>query len=268
MAEAGRVVEMNNRESQYKDVISGLEKQVKEFQRTNDRAYESHRAALQDRTKFETDAHKAEAALQANKEASQATDDKNRQKIAQLEEAVARLMKESPAGENEKLIQETNAKVQVLEKRLETSHKNEEYVRQLYQDATASTSALRAENQTLKEASEDLKKKASDNLRSIHEINSNNAAREYLRQISDLQTRLKDREMELDRAREELRQLKNGRRETRQVSVPRSPRMGMMSPRPGRTAFGASSRAGSPVPAYDNATGVQPGNGRFSHLRD
>ncbi|KAK7220418.1 hypothetical protein V2G26_008421 [Clonostachys chloroleuca] len=268
VAEAGRVVEMNNRESQYKDVISGLEKQVKEFQRTNDRAYESHRAALQDRTKFETDAHKAEAALQANKEASQATDDKNRQKIAQLEEAVARLMKESPAGENEKLIQETNAKVQVLEKRLETSHKNEEYVRQLYQDATASTSALRAENQTLKEASEDLKKKASDNLRSIHEINSNNAAREYLRQISDLQTRLKDREMELDRAREELRQLKNGRRETRQVSVPRSPRMGMMSPRPGRTAFGASSRAGSPVPAYDNATGVQPGNGRFSHLRD
>jgi fumarate hydratase class II len=177
-------------------------------------------------------------------------------------------MKESPAGENEKLFQETNAKVQVLEKRLETSHKNEEYVRQLYQDATASTSALRAENQTLKEVSEDLKKKASDNLRSIHEINNNNASREYLRQISDLQTRLKDREMELDRAREELRQLKNGRRETRQVSVPRSPRMGMMSPRPGRTAFGASSRAGSPVPAYDNATGVQPGNGRFSHLRD
>ncbi|CAG9999711.1 unnamed protein product [Clonostachys byssicola] len=268
VAEAGRVVEMNNREPQYKDIIFGLEKQVKEFQRTNDRAYESHRAALQDRTKFETDAHKAEAALQANKEASQATDDKNRQKIAQLEETVARLMKESPAGENEKLFQETNAKVQVLEKRLETSHKNEEYVRQLYQDATASTSALRAENQTLKEVSEDLKKKASDNLRSIHEINNNNAAREYLRQISDLQTRLKDREMELDRAREELRQLKNGRRETRQVSVPRSPRMGMMSPRPGRAAFGASSRAGSPVPAYDNAPGVQSGNGRFSHLRD
>ncbi|VUC36868.1 unnamed protein product [Clonostachys rosea] len=268
VAEASRVAEMNDRESNYKDVISGLEKQVKEFQRTNDRAYESHRAALQDRTKFETDAQKAEAALQANKEASQATDDKNRQKIAQLEEAVARLMKESSAGENEKLFQESNAKVQVLEKRLETSHKNEEYVRQLYQDATASTSALRAENQTLKELSEDLKKKASDNLRSIHEMNNNNAAREYLRQISDLQTRLKDREMELDRAREELRQLKNGRRETRQVSVPRSPRMGMMSPRPGRTAFGASSRAGSPVPAYDNGTGVQPGNGRFSHLRE
>jgi chromosome segregation ATPase len=280
MAELERIAQSQNQEPQYKEVIARLEKRVKEYDRTASKMYESNRSAIQDRTQFEAKARKAESALESAVEAAKRSDEKHQKKIEELEAAVARLTNRSgtssAVGETETLLQEAHDKVQLLEKRLETSHKNEEYARQLYQDTSSSATTMRAEINELKAQNEELKKVSSSNLKDIHEIQVKNNADAYVREIAGLKTRVKDRETELDRVRDELRQLKNGRRETRQASVPRSPRMGLMSPRPPRGSGigGPVSRGASPGPApgsgLDVATsaGQQTGNGRWSYLRE
>jgi archaellum component FlaC len=280
MAEFERIGQSQNREPQYTEVIVRLEKRVKEYERTAGKMYESNRSAVQDRTTFEGKARKAESALESAVEAAKRSDAKHLKKIEELEAAVARLTNGSDTpsvvGETEKLLQEARDKVRLLEKRLETSHKNEEYARQLYQDTSSSATAMRAEINELKAQNEELKKVSSSNLKDIHEMQTKNNMDAYLREIAGLKTRVKDRETELDRVRDELRQLKNGRRETRQASVPRSPRMGLMSPRPPRGSGigGPVSRGASPGPApgsgSDVATsaGQQTGNGRWSYLRE
>lgn len=118
-------------------------------------------------------------------------------------------------------------------------------------------------------------------------MHAQNEAAAVGRQLDELQATLENRERELDRAKEELRLLKSGRRETRQGSVPRSPRTtGLMSPRPGRAvggggtgAGGAGSRGTSPAPAVSSSDSSTPvpgmtffsptaNGGRWGHLRD
>lgn len=291
MAESERAAEANNLEPVYKKVINRLEKQVKEYETSMEGIYEKYRSALEDRTKFDGEARKAEAALQAKAEEARKSEEKSGKKIEDLESRIARLTDDAATGSSlgatEKMLQAATEKVQVLEKRLDTAHKNEEYARGLYQEATSSTTAMRAEIDRLQEENTELTKKASENLREIHEIQKRESAKMHLRRIANLETQVKERETELDRVREELRQLKNGRRETRQVSVPRSPRMGMM-----RGGIGGSvSRGASPAPvmgAFDTAsvisgaggpgavgppgpgvqfTSQQAGNGRWNFLR-
>ncbi|KND93749.1 hypothetical protein TOPH_01666 [Tolypocladium ophioglossoides CBS 100239] len=270
-------------EAEYKAVISGLEQRVKEYERTTGKIYDSHRKALEDRSKFEVEKLKAEADLRGVADSTQRDNDKAQKRLAELEAAVARLTagpdgseETTPLAKSEKLLKEAQDKAQMLEKRLENAHKDGEYVRNLYQEASTSASAFRAENNELKEQNDDLQKKTSDSLARVHRIQAESETRQYLRQIRELKAQVREREIELDRARDELRQLKSGRRETRQASVPRSPRMGMMSPRPGRVYGGSASRGTSPAPAtgLDVPAGMQfmstqqPGNGRWNHLRD
>ena len=289
-AEMRRQLDAADRDPQYQSLISGLETRVKEYERTNAKIYASQRGALEDRSKFQQEARKAEAALQQVVETSQKDAEKSLKTIANLQATVARLManpnggeEETPLARTQKLFQEAQDKVQMLEKRLENAHKDADYARSLYQDATMSSGALRGENADLKEQVSDLSKKTEETLGKVHKLQSENVTKQYLRQIRDLKALVREREIELDCTREELRQLKNGRRETRQVSVPRSPRMGLMSPRTGRAAYGtggggSTSRGTSPTPASTaEGTGLlpgaqfmgqQPGNGRWNHLRD
>ncbi|POR39584.1 Uncharacterized protein TPAR_00222, partial [Tolypocladium paradoxum] len=282
-AEYRRQIAAKDTEAENKAVIYGLQQRVREYERTTRRLYDSHRKALEDRSKFETEKLKAEADLRGAADSTQRDSDKAQKLIAVLEAAIARLTagpdgseENTPLAKSEKLLKEAQDRVQMLEKRLENAHKDGEYVRNLYQEASTSASAFRAENNELREQNDDLQKKTSDTLERIHRIQAESEARQYLRQIRELKTQVKEREIELDRTRDELRQLKNGRRETRQASVPRSPRMGMMSPRPGRAYGGSASRGTSPAPAtgLDVPPGMQfmsaqqPGNGRWNHLRD
>lgn len=270
-------------ETEYKAVISVLEQRVKEYERTTGMIYDAHRKALEDRSKFEAEKLKVEADLRGAADSTQRDIDKAQKRIAELEAAVVRLTagpdgseEMTPLAKSQKLLKEAQNRVQMLEKRLENAHKDGEYVRNLYQDASTSASAFRAENNELKGQNDDLQKQTSDTLERIHQVQAENQSRLYLRQIRELRTLVKEREIELDRTRDELRQLKNGRRETRQASVPRSPRMGMMSPRPGRAYGGSASRGTSPAAAtsVDVPAGMQfmsaqqPGNGRWNHLRD
>ncbi|KAF5133309.1 hypothetical protein E5D57_003932 [Metarhizium anisopliae] len=285
--ELKRQLEAADRDAEYKSLISGLEARIKEYQRTNERVYSSQREALEDRIRFERETRKAESNLVQANETAQRDAERAQKKIADLEATVARLTADpshpdepSPLSKTQTLLQESLGKIAMLEKRLENAHKDADYARSLYQDATATSSALRGENADLSEQVAELSKKTPETLGKVHEIQADATVKTYLHQIQGLRTQLRERELELDYTKEELRTLRNGRRETRQVSVPRSPRMGVMSPRTGRATYGSAggstSRGTSPAPTNVEGAGVlagmqflgQPANGRWQHLRD
>ena len=211
--------------------------------------YTNHRTAIEDRAQFEAQAKKSKELLLAQEQEAQQAEEKNAAKIADLESRVARLTDDAATGSSlgatEKLLRESQEKIQLLEKRLATAKGNEDYIRNSYQDASSSATSLRNEIDQLKEKNAKLEKESSENLRNIHEINKTNSAKKHLEKIAYLETRLHNLQTELDRAREEMRQTKNGRR---QVSVPRSPHMVNMSPRGAPRVSGSVSRGASPAP--------------------
>ncbi len=265
--------------AEHRSIIENLESRVKEYERTSNKIYKSYRAAVEDRTQFERQAKKADAELQASKESAAKEDNMAQGKIHELEEKVTRLIantegssEESPLAISERLLKEAQDKTQNLEKRLENAKADGEYAKNMYQEASSAGTVLRRENNELRDKNEELSKQTPETLGKIHQMQADSMAEAYLKQIEDLKTQMREREMELDRTRDELRQLKNGRRETRQVSVPRSPRMGMMSPRPpGRPYGGSASRGTSPISGVEvplMGTMPAPGNGRWNHLRE
>ncbi|TFB02025.1 hypothetical protein CCMA1212_005862 [Trichoderma ghanense] len=272
-------LEASNRDAEYKAVIISLEKRVKEYEKSTHRIYETERVALQDRSRFESEKRKIEAALQSAADQAEREAEKARKKIMELEATVARLTQDpnasdpqdTPLARSEKLLQEAQAKIAMLEKRLDNAHREADYIRSTYQDAASRASELQSENNQLRRQNEELSEKAAENSVRIHEIQERNTAHIYLQQIAELRAQIQSRDIELERARDELRQLKNGRRETRQSSVPRSPRMGMMSPRTIARGYGGpSSRGASPAAGSSGEMqfyGQQPGNGRWDHLR-
>lgn len=188
---------------------------------------------------------------------------------------------DSSKPEDERLKQ-AEVEIQKLTKKVESAERELDYTREAYQNASQSASDLGNENRDLTGRIADLEHKASENLRQIHQINLENQAARLARLNDEQAATLREREWELDRLRDEVRILKAARRETRQASVPRSPHMGVMSPRAAGRAMtagaatpgvgGPPSRGSSPAAATD-ASGVplfgqQPGNGRWGHLRD
>lgn len=200
---------------------------------------------------------------QAN-EAADANREKAHTKIKELEAVVARLSQDSALSANEKLLGAAHQKIQMLEKRLETSHSTEAYTRDLYQQVSNSVHATNRECERLRERNAELEKMASENMVMAQQEQSKSSAKAYLVKISELETSLREAQIELDRTREENRNYRNGRRETRQVSVPCSPRVGsLMSPRPRATFGGAASRAASPAPVMGAFDGG-PASSQFS----
>ncbi|KAG6235117.1 hypothetical protein E4U25_005231 [Claviceps purpurea] len=269
VSELRRKVDTADTDTLYKSLISALDTRIREYERTSAKIYSSHRAALEDRSTFERQAQTAEAALQTAKEASQKHTEKSQKKIAGLEATITRLTagpdasKETPLSKTQKLLEEAQEKAQTLERRLEIANKDADYARSLYQDATATSGALRGENASLKEQVTDLARKTEDTLGKVHAIQADTAIKHHLVQISDLKSQLRERDLELEHTKDELRLLKRARRETRQVSVPRSPRLGMMSPRTGRVSYGGAGEGASA------SRGGSPANGRWkNHLRD
>ncbi|TQV92143.1 HDA1 complex subunit [Cordyceps javanica] len=282
-AVAERVSELERRaaasdmEAQYKGVIESLEARVKDFERTSSKIYQAYRAAVEERTKFEREKKKTDAALQSTQETAQKESKKLQAKIDELEATVSRLTSnkegegENPLAASEKLLKEAQETTKKLEKRLENATQDGEYAKNAYQEASNAATILQTENKELKEQNARLLERSSDNVTRIHEIQNESMAKAYLKQMEELKIQLREREMELDRVREELRQART-RRETRQASVPRSPRMGLMSPRTGRPYANPASRGTSPTATTEGTMiGALPagnGNGRWNHLRE
>ncbi|UNI18907.1 hypothetical protein JDV02_005142 [Purpureocillium takamizusanense] len=279
-AELERKLAAKDAEDEYKAVIDGLSMRVREHERTSHKIYEKYRRALGDRTLFEKEKLKAEAALQAATTAAQKEGDKARTQIEELEATITRLTAEasgedSPLAVSERQLADAQVRIHTLEKRFENAQNDAAYARNLYQDASTAAAELRNENSRLMEQNKALDEERTATLERVHQMQTELETKEFLGHICSLKQRLRDRERELDTLRDDVRQLKNGRRETRQSSVPRSPRMGMMSPRTGRAYGGPGSRGTSPAAAGVDGPGPQymsvqqqQGNGRWNHLRD
>lgn len=264
--------------------------QLRSHERTVKKIQPKYMEALRDRGTFEIQRDTAvqqSKAMQTQLETSKATvanlKEEKKALEAKLGEATAALANSSipevaRLAQAEEQVKEEQKKSKSLEKRLASIQNDVDYMRNAYQTASNQAASLGAENTQLTDRIKELEKLASENLVKVHQINAQLEGRQYRHMWEDETALRRERERELERVREELRVLKNGRRETRQASVPRSPRLGMMSPRNGR-GTGPGSRGTSPAPmgSFDVPGpmpgmtyfgGQQPGNGRFSHLRE
>ncbi|KAL2021223.1 hypothetical protein VTK56DRAFT_7410 [Thermocarpiscus australiensis] len=291
-----RLATQNGIEAKLQEHMTSLESQLRSYERTVQSIQPKYMVALRDRGTFEKECkaalEKASAAtekLEAHKAEVETMKEKNKVLESKLAEATAALANSTipevaRLAQAEKEREEALATVEKLEKKVRIVQNDLDYSRKAYQDASNAHGELIQENRELKARIADLEKRASENLLKIHQVHAQNEAAAATRQIDELRATLENRERELERAKEEIRLLRNGRRETRQASVPRSPRpgAGVMSPRPGRGGVGgAGSRGTSPAPVLgsDGLGGgtpvpgmafFQPGGngGRWGHLRD
>ncbi|KAK4042873.1 hypothetical protein C8A01DRAFT_13508 [Parachaetomium inaequale] len=272
-----RLVAQSAIEAKTREHCLSLESQLRSHERTVQSLQPKYMDALRDRGTFEKQCQKAvdqaSAAterLEAQKAENEALKEKNRMLESKLAEAnntlanstipeIARL------AQAEKDREEALATVEKLEKKIRGVQNEVDYSRKAYQDASNAYTELNREHQELKSKFAESETKASGNLRAIHAMHAESELNDQTRHIDELQAMLENRERELERAKEELKFSRNGRRETRQGSVPRSPRMGVMSPRPAR-GMGAGSRGTSPAPMSSDGPGENGGviNGKGS----
>jgi chromosome segregation ATPase len=263
----------NEVDERLREIIKRNESQIKSYQKTIKTLQPKWMQAVSDRGVYELE---TKAAVQ---------------RAAKLEEeleksrAETRALAEKLAAQTPADLEEAQAKRDSLEKKLKNTTNDLDYLRSRYQAASSSAAELASENTDLKAQIKHLEQKSSDATIRLHEINHKNMVEDQQRRIDDLQAIISQREQQLDRAETELRALKNGRRETRASSVPRSPRLNVMSPRTrggGGGNGGNTSRGTSPAPfdgssTPSSAAGPVPGmtfyqppgsHPRFSHLRE
>jgi uncharacterized protein YukE len=165
-----------------------------------------------------------------------------------------------------------------LQKRLGNMQNELEYMRANYQQASSAAGEAVSELSELKSQLALSQRQASENAVRIHEYQASSEIKQHLGRIEELEAAKTELEKELEKKSEELRAILNGRRTTtRGTSVPRSPRMGTMSPssRPMARVLSVGSRGNSPAPGdgppYRGAfTGealftTAPGSSRWGH---
>jgi chromosome segregation ATPase len=137
-----------------------------------------------------------------------------------------------------------------LQKRVTSMQSELEYMRTNYQQASSAAAEAVSELNEVKAELSAAQQKASENARLIHESQASSETKQYLIRIKELEAEKSGAEWELEKKSEELRAMLNGRRATRGTSVPRSPRMGTMSPgsRPMARVLSVGSRGNSPAP--------------------
>jgi chromosome segregation ATPase len=276
--------------------VTSLESQLRSHERNIQSIQPKFMDALRDRGTFEKECQKALAKasaaaerLEAQKAEVEALKEKNKALESKLAEtndtlATSTIPEIAKLAQAEKDRAEALATVEKLEKKIRGVQNEVDYSRKAYQDASNAYTELNQETQELRTQVTELGRRASDNLLKLHQIHAQNELTEVNKQIDELQALLENRERELDRAKEDLKYFKSGRRETRQASVPRSPRTGVISPRPARgMGGGTGSRGTSPAPLSSDGPGIGGGGapvpgmtflptagngGRWGHLRD
>ncbi|KAF4994875.1 hypothetical protein FGRMN_5507 [Fusarium graminum] len=253
-------------EVELKSHINRLDAELKDFKKTSNKIGLSNRTALQERTLFEKEKKKIEAAAQIAAEMAQREKAQKQEEIRELESRISRLMKNPESVHTE--LSDSRQQLKVSEDRLKSALSDVEFMRGRYQDASAQVSRLTNENKALISQNEDLSQKASANLLAIHVQNSSGQLQTLLQQIASLQAQNQQKDMELATAHQKLNSFANGRN-TRGGSMPRSPRVPSgMSPRPGRSAFtGSASRGTSPSGPGAQFMSNQARSERWSQLQ-
>lgn len=280
----------NNIEAKLTEHAKSLETQLRSHERTVKTLHVKFMETLRDRGTYESqckaaedEAKTAKSRLEASRADAQSSKDLIKSLETQLAEAKTTLATSSnpdaaTLARMEKDLEAALSKVQVLEKKNSNLHNELEYSRTAYQTASNSFSEANKEIQELKREMTELDRRAGNNRVAMQEMAIKSQRTAEVQQMKQLQAILEERERELERVREELHKMRNGRRETRQASVPRSPRPipGVMSPRPGRVVGGGGtgSRGTSPAPteAAPPPSGAtfftQPPGRRWGHLQD
>ncbi|KAF5659188.1 hypothetical protein FHETE_9537 [Fusarium heterosporum] len=253
-------------EVELKSHINRLDTELKDFKKTSNKIGLSNRTALQERTMFEKEKKKIEAAAQLAAETAQRERAQKQEEIRELESRISRLMKNPESVHTE--LSDTRQQLKVSEDKLKSALSDVEFMRGRYQDASAQVSRLTNENKALISQNKDLSQKASANLLAIHAQNSSGQLQTLLQQIASLQAQNQQKDMELATAHQKLNSFANGRN-TRGGSMPRSPRVPSgMSPRPGRSAFtGSASRGTSPSGPGAQFMSNQARSERWSQLQ-
>ncbi len=211
--------------------------------------------ALKDRGIFEAECNEATeqaraltSALKSARNENETLKDANADLRKRLSEATESLLtssvpEASRLARTEKELEEARDKVQYLEKRLALAQRDHEYAKNAYQEASQGTMQLRADNRALEARVEALARQADDNVVRVRQLQARRETEELAQLLSEQRAAVRDRELELGRLREEVRSLRNGRRETLQSSVPRSPRLSaalersVLSPRTSSAAY-------------------------------
>lgn len=263
--------------------LDALNKEHQGYLKTFNVFQKRYMEAVGDRGKFEkerdvafsqVDKIKSEAA--AAKSTIAILKDENAGLKDQLHDATKALAKSevpdlAKLGQLQQKLQEAETMLAGLQKKLVVQDKDLEHARNAYQEASSRAAELGNENRALAAEKAVLTQKASENRVRIHEIQTSNERIDFDLLRRQAEATLAERERELEKLRDELRTLK-GRRETRGQSVPRSPRLGVMSPRGNGNggAAGARSRGTSPVPAMFGDVGMISGfqgNPRIDQIR-
>ncbi|KAK8001338.1 hypothetical protein PG991_013560 [Apiospora marii] len=292
------LVGMRTQRDQFRDLSDRSKKEVDSWDAWVKKMQPRYMAAMRDRgimKKDRDDARNEAKTLsfklsQATKEITTLTTENTELKEKLSEATTSLINSDNPETAKiarlEKDLQEATDKLASQEKRLALRDNDYCYLQDRYQEASESAAGLANEKVALERRNEELARKADDNIVLINQTQSRNEIKELMRQIKEQKTIVGERETELGRVREQLAAYKNSRRETRQSPVPRSPRLGVLSPRNvgGSRAHshsvvtGAGSRGTSPAApsgAYEGGGGNGPpffgqngGNGRYSHLRE
>ncbi|KAI0403646.1 hypothetical protein F4802DRAFT_280882 [Xylaria palmicola] len=298
-----KLQESKAREAEFRQLSDRAQKEVEGYVSSINNIQKKYMDALEERGIFEADCKTAQeqaSVLTGSLESCRteiatlkATRTELQKKLAEANDSL--LDSSNPdvakAAELEKNLNQANAEVQGLKKKLVVMQSDLEYSKNMYSQASQRAAELSSENRSYEKRIEELQRRADENVVEVNKVQSRNEVRILAQQVKEQKTLVRERVAELNRAKEELKALKSGRRETRQSSVPRSPRLsslGVMSPRNGTrgpSAMGgpSSSRGTSPQPpvaVFDgpagSGNGVQnaalfnqgPGANRFAHLRD
>ncbi|KAL2760595.1 hypothetical protein ACRALDRAFT_1078748 [Sodiomyces alcalophilus JCM 7366] len=267
--------------------ISRMSDQLKSYDSTHNTIQEKHMSALSDRASFERERNQAlerEKAALARLEASEA-------KISELEAKLAKASEALTSSGNtqfadlmtkEKELEAAAAQILDLDKKAKNRETELEYMRDVLQNERQAANGMLKDNRELRENNAKLQQQVAQNLAKVHHINAKDGLEEMQRLVVEARAVALDRENELERVREEIKTLKNGRRETRGASVPRSPRMGVMSPRTGRGNMGMAMAGAGATPSRGTSPALagldggsqpaaqlfnQPTSGRFNHLK-
>ena len=222
------------------------------------KASDEIRNAYTQRSALEAEVAKLTAALEKKDAEHAKAQEKANTTYQELEAKYLRLQAEKGVTDTENELTQAQAKIKLLEKRLETAKETAEYAKDKYQEISAAMSGTMAENSELQQQNAKLLVEADSNRVEIHRINNEHSTKALQKQIAEQQAMLAFKDGEIANLHRDNQQLK-AKREPRAASAPRSPRPGLMSPR-GRGGSGLS-REASPVIGTFSMPG---GNGGFA----
>lgn len=313
--------ESREREQEFRQLSDRSKKEVDGYAASINKIQTRFMEALKDRGTFEHECNEAkeeaaalQSALASSKKENTKLEERNAELQKKLTEATDALLHSSVPGvakmtHLEQDLAESRAAAQQLQKRLTVAQGDLEYAKTAYQQASQAAAQLRTENRELETRAARL---ADD--RDSHnpdpqaartrtlQLQQRREVAELVRMLDEQRAIVRDRENEIQRLRDEVRGLRATRRDTRQSSVPRSPRLSaalgssVLSPRshshshshhhqtatPSARGAGGSSRAASPMSGAGTAGAGTPQQqgpppmgifetpllGRHAHLRD